>query len=166
MLLYISKSVESLCRDGADMSNVWVHREAFLICKQSHSRPFCAPSSPLPPFLDPMIPPSRQKASLDLLPENSCKVGLSFCLLRDIVKTHFLKTAWLITVVLSPVHCNHYQEGSCTNDILVPSQMGRIYKPHTTSPYLEAILKYTNCKHMRVSLTKWSHACIFLAHYT
>ena len=52
----IRESVDSLCRDGADMPIVRVHRKAFLICERSRSKPFWAPSYSIPVVLYPTIP--------------------------------------------------------------------------------------------------------------
>ena len=49
--------VDSLCRDGADMPIVCTHRKTFSTCKHLHSKPFWAPSCPIPPFLYPTITP-------------------------------------------------------------------------------------------------------------
>ena len=54
---YIRESVDSLCRDGADMPIVHVHRKAFLTRERLHSKPFWAPSYSIPVFLYPTIPP-------------------------------------------------------------------------------------------------------------
>ena len=53
----IRESVDSLCRDGADLPIVRVHRKAFLTRERSRSKPFCAPSYSIPAFLYPKIPP-------------------------------------------------------------------------------------------------------------
>ena len=53
----IRESVDSLCRDGADLPIVRVHRKAFITRERSRSKPFCAPSYSIPAFLYPKIPP-------------------------------------------------------------------------------------------------------------
>ena len=46
----IRESIDSLCRDGADTPIVRVHTKALETLKRSRSKPFRAPSYPIPAF--------------------------------------------------------------------------------------------------------------------
>ena len=52
----IRESVDSLCRDGANMPIVHVHWKTYSTCQGSHSKFFWAPSYPIPIFPYPTTP--------------------------------------------------------------------------------------------------------------